>query len=59
MAARATLANQTGKGFRELVGVVVNAGKMDKTVTVRVGGTKWHKGVQKVNSKTNTLLNKP
>lgn len=47
MAARATLANQTGKGFRELVGVVVNAGKMDKTVTVRVGGTKWHKGVQK------------
>ena len=48
MATRATLANQTGRGFRELVGVVVGAGRMDKTVTVRVGGTKWHQGLAKV-----------
>ncbi|KAJ2904656.1 uncharacterized protein MKZ38_007492 [Zalerion maritima] len=47
MAARAALANQTGRGFREIVGVVVNAGKMDRTVTVKVGGLKWNRRVQK------------
>ncbi|KAL2163675.1 hypothetical protein VTH06DRAFT_5733 [Thermothelomyces fergusii] len=33
--------------FRELHGVVVTAGTMDKTVKVRVGGQKWNSFVQK------------
>jgi hypothetical protein len=34
--------------FRELHGVVVTAGLMDKTVKVRVGGQKWNAFLQKV-----------
>lgn len=34
--------------FRELHGVVVSAGLMQKTVKVRVGGQEWNKRVQKV-----------
>lgn len=33
---------------RELHGVVVSAGVMQKTVKVRVGGRKWNSQVQKV-----------
>ncbi|KAL2170396.1 hypothetical protein VTG60DRAFT_4882 [Thermothelomyces hinnuleus] len=33
--------------FRELHGVVVTAGTMDKTVKVRVGGQRWNSFVQK------------
>lgn len=33
---------------RELHGVVVSAGLMQKTVKVRVGGRKWNSQVQKV-----------
>lgn len=33
---------------RELHGVVVSSGLMDKTVKVRVGGQKWNKTVHKV-----------
>ncbi|KAK4136221.1 nucleic acid-binding protein, partial [Trichocladium antarcticum] len=35
------------KTFRELHGVVVSAGLMDKTVKVRVGGQKWNNFVKK------------
>ncbi|KAK4185276.1 hypothetical protein QBC35DRAFT_504010 [Podospora australis] len=35
------------KTFRELHGVVVTAGLMDKTVKVRVGGQKWNKFLKK------------
>lgn len=34
--------------FRELHGVVISAGLMDKTVKVRVGGQKWNNWVKKV-----------
>lgn len=34
--------------FRELHGVVVSAGLMQKTVKVRVGGRQWNAQVQKV-----------
>ncbi|AEO67756.1 uncharacterized protein THITE_2116766 [Thermothielavioides terrestris NRRL 8126] len=33
--------------FRELHGVVISAGLMDKTVKVRVGGQKWNNWVKK------------
>jgi small subunit ribosomal protein S17 len=36
------------KTFRELHGIVVTAGLMQKTVKVRVGGQKWNKQLQKV-----------
>lgn len=45
-AARAATA--TFKTFRELHGVVVSAGLMDKTVKVRVGGLKWNNFLKKV-----------
>jgi len=34
--------------FRELHGVVVKAGFMDKTVKVRIGGQKWNSEINKV-----------
>lgn len=37
--------------FRELHGVVVSAGKMQKTVKVRVGGERWNNFMQKVGLK--------
>lgn len=33
---------------KKVVGVVVSSGKMDKTVTVRVGGQTWNKRIGKV-----------
>ena len=33
---------------KQLIGVVVSSGKMDKTVTVRVGTQTWNKRVKKV-----------
>lgn len=36
------------KTFREITGVVVKSGLMEKTVTVRVGNTEWNPAVQKV-----------
>lgn len=33
---------------KKIIGVVVNSGKMDKTVTVRVGGQTWNKRIGKV-----------
>ncbi|KAF3801060.1 hypothetical protein GCG54_00010121 [Colletotrichum gloeosporioides] len=39
-----------GQVFRELHGVVVTAGRMSKTVKVRVGGQQWNQKVQKVNA---------
>lgn len=44
----ADAAKQTYKTFRELHGVVVSAGLMDRTVKVRVGGQKWNGFVKKV-----------
>jgi small subunit ribosomal protein S17 len=41
----ATAVRQT---FRELHGIVVTAGLMQKTVKVRVGGQTWNKKLQKV-----------
>lgn len=35
-------------GHREIVGVVVSAGKMNKTVKVRVAGQRWEKKIGKV-----------
>lgn len=33
---------------KRIIGVVVSSGKMDKTVTVRVGGQTWNKRIGKV-----------
>jgi small subunit ribosomal protein S17 len=44
----AQAARATVRKFRELHGVVVSAGLMDKTVKVRVGGQKWNNWVKKV-----------
>ncbi len=38
------------KTLRELHGVVISAGLMDKTVKVRVGGQKWNSFLKKVSS---------
>ncbi len=38
------------KTFRELHGVVVSAGLIDKTVKVRVGGQKWNAWLKKVSN---------
>ncbi|KAK3989649.1 hypothetical protein QBC44DRAFT_266292 [Cladorrhinum sp. PSN332] len=38
---------KTYKTFREIHGVVVSAGLIDKTVKVRVGGQKWNKFIKK------------
>lgn len=44
----------TGNAGRQMIGamtgVVVSAGKMDKTVKVRLWGQRWEKHVQKVSS---------
>ncbi|KAK0648797.1 hypothetical protein B0T16DRAFT_120348 [Cercophora newfieldiana] len=40
-------AGRTLRTFRELHGVVVTAGLMEKTVKVRVGGLKWNKLLKK------------
>jgi hypothetical protein len=39
--------------FREIHGIVVSAGLMQKTVKVRVGGQRWNKQVKKVGSLSN------
>ena len=45
----ATLAADVArKTFRELHGVVVTAGLMEKTVKVRVAGQKWNNFLKKV-----------
>ena len=44
----AQAAKTTIRKFRELHGVVVSAGLMDKTVKVRVGGQKWDSFLKKV-----------
>ncbi|KLU84589.1 mitochondrial 37S ribosomal protein S17 [Magnaporthiopsis poae ATCC 64411] len=36
------------RGFREIQGVVVSAGLMDRTVKVRVGGRVWNDQIKKV-----------
>ncbi|KAF6789333.1 ribosomal protein s17 [Colletotrichum sojae] len=41
---------------RELHGVVVSAGHMQKTVKVRVGGQKWNQKVQKMFTKPHNYL---
>ncbi|KAK5124546.1 hypothetical protein LTR85_001763 [Meristemomyces frigidus] len=47
-------------GHREIVGVVVSAGKMDKTVKVRVAGQKWEKKIGKYfPDPTNYLVHDP
>lgn len=38
------------EGHREIVGVVVSAGKMDKTVKVRVPKQVWNRRIRKVRS---------
>ncbi|KAK3301476.1 uncharacterized protein B0H64DRAFT_383731 [Chaetomium fimeti] len=48
MAQTATSAAKTAaRTFRELHGVVITAGLMDKTVKVRVGGLKWNNFLKK------------
>ncbi|KAL2268155.1 hypothetical protein VTJ83DRAFT_3001 [Remersonia thermophila] len=48
MAQKAAQAAKTAyRKFRELHGVVVSAGLMDKTVKVKVGGQKWNSVVKK------------
>ncbi|KAL0936675.1 mitochondrial 37S ribosomal protein uS17m [Colletotrichum truncatum] len=42
--------------FRELHGVVVSAGLMQKTVKVRVGGQQWNQKVQKMFTKPKNYL---
>lgn len=37
-----------GNAYRQLTGVVVSAGKMMKTVKVRIPGQKWDKHIRKV-----------
>ncbi|KIH89094.1 hypothetical protein SPBR_07880 [Sporothrix brasiliensis 5110] len=44
------------KTFRELHGVVVSSGLMQKTVKVRVGGQIWNKRVQKFFNRPETYL---
>ncbi|KAK4099946.1 nucleic acid-binding protein [Parathielavia hyrcaniae] len=41
------MAKQAVRTFRELHGVVISAGLMDKTVKVRVGGQKWNSFLKK------------
>ncbi|KAK4237214.1 hypothetical protein C8A03DRAFT_16222 [Achaetomium macrosporum] len=43
----AQAAKSAFRKFRELHGVVISAGLMDKTVKVRVGGQKWNSFVKK------------
>lgn len=38
------------KSFRELHGVVVSSGLMQRTVKVKVGGMKWNNFLKKVSS---------
>ena len=48
------------KTFRELHGVVVSAGLMDRTVKVRVGGREWNGFLKKVGkTRCSLLLPKP
>ena len=54
MASLATSAAR--KTFRELQGVVVTAGLMEKTVKVRVGGLKWNNFLKKHFSDPKTYL---
>ncbi|TDZ19745.1 37S ribosomal protein S17 [Colletotrichum sidae] len=42
--------------FRELHGIVVSAGRMQKTVKVRVGGQQWNQKVQKMFTKPKSYL---
>jgi small subunit ribosomal protein S17 len=44
----AQAAKKAFRTFRELHGVVISAGLMDKTVKVRVGGQKWNAFLKKV-----------
>jgi hypothetical protein len=44
----AQAAKKAIRTFRELHGVVISAGLMDKTVKVRVGGQKWNSFLKKV-----------
>lgn len=55
MVARHLVAAQK-QTFASLTGVVVSAGKMDRTVKVRVGAQKWNKQVQKHFTKPNNFL---
>lgn len=45
--------------FRELHGVVITAGTMDKTVKVRVGGQKWNSFLKKVTLVTSINMSNP
>ena len=44
----AVAANTSRQAAREMLGVVVSAGLMDKTVKVKLGGFRWEPRVQKV-----------
>lgn len=50
----AAAANAVRRTAKEMHGIVVSAGLMDKTVKVRLGGLRWEPRVQKVN---NTIPN--
>jgi len=50
------VAQATTRRLRELHGVVVTAGLMDKTVKVRVGGQKWNAFLKKFFDKSETYL---
>jgi small subunit ribosomal protein S17 len=43
-----TVVSAVRKSFRELHGVVVTAGLMQRTVKVRVGGQRWNGKLKKV-----------
>jgi hypothetical protein len=60
MSQQATQAAKTAyRTFRELHGVVVSAGMMDKTVKVRVGGQKWNSFLKKVGLSLSPSPNHP
>jgi len=50
-----TVAAAARKSFRELHGVVVTAGLMQRTVKVRVGGQAWNGKLKKVTGNPNEI----
>lgn len=53
-----SLGSKPQKG-RKIVGIVVDAGKMDKTVKVRIPGQTWNNYLRKVNDNTLLYSRKP
>ena len=50
LAGREKQVRETAVAHRDIVGVVVSTGKMDKTVKVRIPGQTWNKRIGKVNN---------